>query len=637
MSQARLAIQSEDWKQALALLEEAGKQLGDTVAIRLTTSLYWAARGGEESRPALDKLAEANNSWTQADKIRLLDGLANVRLSLGHLTEAMALWSQVSQLQPDNVRSHFRVYSLALSLGDKVAAAKSAAELRRLEGADGPHVLTTEALELIERAQAGESSAADKARSILARVATQRPGWEMVPMTQARLDEITGDTESAIVNYRRAVDVGSRDPAVLKRLVVLLLAKNRFDDAEQFVRQIRGDTPAALTKEIRRTIAESSLKSLDFDQAQTLARELVSPDSRDSLDQIWFGQMMAATGRLDEGQRALEKAVQLDPAKPGPGVSLVLFFARTNKLKEAESTIEKARQSIPADKAALSLAFCYEAIRRVDDAEKSYLAAVAAKPADEGLSQNLAAFYLRAGQTQKAEPILRSLMSPERKSPPAGAAWARRTLAAAIAPMDYPHYQEAIRLLNESKSQTVDSAADSRVLARILLSRPTTDHVTQAMQIFESLEASGKLMPAEQLLMAQACDAAGATEKADKRWTAVVSANERNNLILSVYIVRQLRNQNYDDARKWLSQVQQREPNSFVVLELAAQLMLVDKLTDVFQALRLCRNGESAGPNAKTVALGLSDCCHLAGHPSSTTPNVNTSKNRGLVSQLGLL
>ncbi len=593
-SRLQLAIQNEQWDRAESILSDAEKELGDNVLLRLTHSRYWVARGGEGAGPGLSKLAENTDAFPREEQVRLFDGLANARFSLGQTAEAKDLWIRVAKLQPDNVPAQFRLFMLALSLRDQPTQSMAAAELRRIEGADGSHTLTAEALELIERAASGDTAAADRARSILGRVASQRPGWPIVPINLARLDEISGNTDSALMSYQRAVDIGSREPAVIRRVVSLLLEKNRFQDAQRFLQQIRLDTPPALVKEAHRTVAEASLKSLDFEQAQKLARELVSTDSNDSLDQIWFGQMMAATGQMSEGKQALEKAVQIDPRKPGPWVSLILFLARTNQVAETEQIIEKARGNIPAEQLPSALALCYEALHRYGDAEKNYLLASSLKPDAPGPTQNLVAFYLRTGQNAKAEPLLRKLSAPDAKAPPAVSSWTRRILATVIAPLDYPHFQEALRLLDENKAQPIDSTADERIRARLLLLRPSKDNIEQSVRIFSELEKQGVLLPADQYVMAQALDASGRIDEGNSRWRALLSAHEGNPQFVSAYVARQMRNRNFEEARKWLAKLSEAAPNSFVTIELTARLLIVDgKLGAIFPLLAKYKDSDN--------------------------------------------
>ena len=104
---------------------------------------------------------------------------------------------------------------------------------------------------------------------------------------------------------------------------------------------------------------------------------------------------------------------------------LILLLARTDA-KKAETEMEEARRKLPKDLIPLTLAPCYEALGKVEQAEEQYSAALKAAPDSPMVLRQVASFYSRAGQPDKVEPILRRLLDPRTQAPEATVAWAGR-------------------------------------------------------------------------------------------------------------------------------------------------------------------------------------------------------------------
>src|SRR5205807_2118464 len=98
---------------------------------------------------------------------------------------------------------------------------------------------------------------------------------------------------------------------------------------------------------------------------------------------------------------------------------------------------------------------------------------------------DLASFYQKSGQPDKAEPLLREFLqhwevSPEQK------AWARRGLALILgARKDYRRFQDALALLRQNRQASVDPVADQRVQAVLLSTH--AKHRREAIRLFEDL------------------------------------------------------------------------------------------------------------------------------------------------------
>ena len=99
--QAELALKEGLPKVASEVLDQAGRSLGDSVGLRLARADVWIALGGKEAVGALDRLAEGIDQLPEADRSRLLQGLAEAHRRLGDVKVPGGLWT----CWPSNLRT----------------------------------------------------------------------------------------------------------------------------------------------------------------------------------------------------------------------------------------------------------------------------------------------------------------------------------------------------------------------------------------------------------------------------------------------------------------------------------------------------------------------------------------------------
>src|SRR5262249_28378077 len=159
-------------------------------------------------------------------------------------------------------------------------------------------------------------------------------------------------------------------PEVIRWVVELLCERRRFSEADQALRTLEEQGP--LGKDLARSAADLALRNRDYPRAVALARQAVAPDTRDYRDHLWLAHLLQTAGRPAEAEATLRRAARIAPAVPDVWVSLVRHLARTGQAAEAAAVIRQARQKLPADRAPLALARCYEALGQIDRAEALY-------------------------------------------------------------------------------------------------------------------------------------------------------------------------------------------------------------------------------------------------------------------------
>jgi len=585
---SRLSTLREEFDEARAILDRARQRFGDSVPLRLAQSDALEKERAEAANDIIRQLAADSEQFSDGDRRSLFEGLANALYRLEDFAGAEQMWARVAGFQPQDVQVHFRLFNLALRQQDDSAAAKALAKLRAIEGEEGSHVRAAQAIQLVERAGTRGKASLDEAQRILRRLESQRPSWFLVPLTNARIDELTGDYDSAARHYEQAIRLGHRDSQVLLRAIQLFGSRGQQAAAIRLFRRVESENPLMITAAIRRLVTEVSLQTLDFDQALSMARETVPATSANAGDHIWLSRVLSVAGQAEESEESLRKAVEVQPDEPAAWVALVLFLARTQQTQEAEAAIEQAKQSLPEKQVPLVLGLCYEQLRDIEKAEEYYLRAVELNPDNVGLSQNLAAFYLRNGRGSQAEPILRKLIEAKASDEAADARWERRVLAASIARRDYPHFQEALGLLDENLETTRSTeqdprerkrllAIDQRLKARLLGMMPNRELRRSSIEILEGLNQQEVLLPGDLQLLSRLYDWLNEPENADARWESLVTAQPENPAYISQHVLRLLRRGKVEQAEEWLGTLRGLTPDTFTTCELTARLHLAKK------------------------------------------------------------
>ena len=118
------------------------------------------------------------------------------------------------------------------------------------------------------------------------------------------------------------------------------------------------------------------------------------------------------SGRQDEAETELRKAVDLSKSDPDRWITLVRFMVLTKQPEKAEKAIKDAEANLPKPEAPLALARCCELVGRPTrgvtmvvkmkkwyaEAKKWYEKAKAAKPDDFSVQRRLTEFFLRTKQ-----------------------------------------------------------------------------------------------------------------------------------------------------------------------------------------------------------------------------------------------
>jgi predicted Zn-dependent protease len=462
---AELAERQGQSADADRTLEQAEADVGDSPEIRLTRCRLWSGRGDRKNLAGLSANVERLGA---AARLRVQRELAETWGRLGDAGRAEELWRKVADELPQDVRSRFALLELALQANQLDKARPLVAELRKLEGSQGMHwQYATAAVRVLEAR--GDRAELAEARKLLANLERHHPEWGRVALLQARAEELDRRFDVAIRHYERAVELGELQAGVVVRLVELLLERQEYLRAEEVLSQFSVRRP--LTPRLARLGAEVAAGNRNAPSARLRSRLAVRVPSNDYRDYLWLAHIEQTMGEPAAAAALLREAVRLAEHAPDPWIALVEHLAGTGQVAAAETVVNELRQKLPTGARLLALARCHEALHQIANAEADHAQALAARPDDFIALTQAAEFYLRQDQPDRAEPLLRRLLTANVAAPAEHAAPARRRLAALLAARG--SRAEALALLVENGETAANDRArlyvlgqDPRVLAR---------------------------------------------------------------------------------------------------------------------------------------------------------------------------
>ncbi len=558
---------------ALQIIDQAEEDLGPSLDIQLARLDYWGQEGGVSARAAVAKLAESRERIPAADRPAFLDRLGGVEIQLGDLKLARQYGRELAALQRENLGIRLRLFDLAVAAGDEADAAELVDEIRKAEGEEGTSWKFAQAALLIDKVRRGAAQYLNEAQQLSSEISKRRPQWSSGFSLKGELAELAGSTDQAIAAYLRAVELGNAQPSLVRRLVVLLNERQRFDEIDRLAQLLR-DQGAALD-EVTIVRALDAIRKRNFGRGIALARQVFSASSTNSGDHLNLGRIYTAAGRSDEAGQEFRRAVELGRGVPDNWLSYVQHLVQAKQIDQARAAVDAARQALPADRSALTLARCWLLVGDLGQAEASSQKALEGEPRNPTAIRLAAAVSFGLNRPDQVEDYLNKLDRAAGSSQD-DKAWANRTRAALLlAKNRRPDRDRALALLDQNLTDAPDSIDDQRLKATILALQP--DRRGEAVMILERLAGTNRLGDDQRFLLAQLYLGQREEQKYQDEMLNLLDLKPRNPQHLAHFVNHWIGRNQLDQSDRWLAELKKDDPRSLPALELEAQILELRK------------------------------------------------------------
>jgi cellulose synthase operon protein C len=616
-----LTSRLERWDDAERLLADMQRQLGDCTAVRLARAGYHVRRYGGSRNEVLRGLADPPASFSASDRLGLLFPLGRLAFSAADYDLAQGLWQKVADAEPTNLQIRLMLIDLAWLRQKLDDLAKPLAEVEALEQ-NGPYSHYGQALRsagLAKRLKdeaAGKQDASLKAQSDalfdqaigqLDEARSRFPSWPKVPLLAAQIADLRGSEEAALESYRGAFDLGERSPVVVNRLLGLLVDRQENEKIETVVRQLI-DEKVPFSSELTSVVSQALVQMGDRQGALALARKSAAA-SKDFRGAILLGELLRVNGRPAEAEAEFQRAIQLSPREVSPWLALITFYSSSGKNEAAQQTVKQSLAAIDPERTWEIEGYAYQLGGNLSEAEKTYDAALKAKPDRFPVRRLAVETKLRAKHGVRAQSLLREFLSSTgATNQPANVMWARRTLALSLAAAGtYPNYQQALELIGKNLESPTASDADRRAQAIIEASFPTSESRNKALKSLTALaERPNVLSLDDRIVMARLLRSRGEWVKSSQVFREVV-ARSRDPRHLAAYIDALLGERELAAADDWLRRLETIAPRDFATADLRARLLATqghyaEAFDRIVAALAVETNDRGAAPSQRRAA-----------------------------------
>lgn len=575
--------------------EEAAKEIArvpadirDSAAMLLMEAQVAARQPRDVAQATFAAIEPRASGLPLADKVKVVESLAAMQMITGNAADGERLWREAAELQPGELRPREALLDVAVTTRDIEKARDATTAIASIAGPTSARTKVAEASVMILEARdllakAGESEDGipgdvrqilENARGLLIEAEAERPGWVQLQLLSAEVEDLRGERSAAIDRLKRAVAAGPVNPAVIRRLVAMLYAANRLDEAQRAMERLGN---AGITG-LERISAEADLRAGKLDEAVAMAEQSVAGDTQSYEDLLWLGQLLARSGRLERAGEVLERAAVVAPDKPDVWLSLFTYRQATSDPAAAERAIAKAAALMPEPRRQLTLAQGYEMLGRADDAERSLREAVEGWPDDLSTIGAMAAFEARRGRSAEARELLDTILTSTATDAAPNKAWARRVLAELTAGRGtYRELEEAIALLHENRGASGQAAPEDLELEITLLARrPEPAAWRIAIARLEELAKSQPMTNQQRMMRAQLLEKTDRWEEARNELVTLVASPKTPPAQIAMLVEKLIEHGEVSTARTWLRRLSQVAAESPITLALEAKLALAE-------------------------------------------------------------
>lgn len=564
-----LARIAGDPNRAAQLQKEAEQLLRSAIEVHLAQlqkaiSERESPRGHHHLASLLGELDRELNGMPPQDQAVMLAVIARLYHLLGQLHQGNRYARRLADLQPEDLSTQALVLELALQGRDEVLVQTTVARLRELEGETGAWWRYGEAGRLLQRPHV--PGHLERAEALLGEIGRVRPRWSLAKVLEGKLHDHRSAVARAAEAYLIAFEEGTRDQAVVRRLLELLLALDDDLTVDRVLKQLPAE---GISPELARLGAEASLRLGNNDRLYVFAHQAVRSSSNAFAELLWLGQMLSRAGQNEEAEQALRRATALEPELPDGWVALITHLTDAKEPDRAIQELAAMQKKVAARHKTTGLALSLAGLRRMEEARIQFRKALEEQPDDLFTVYKAAEFALRLDHLDEAEPLLRRLLEHEGAS--AGITpWVRRELAWVLArKQSEPARAEALALIAKNRDAFGVIPADERARLFVQAANPT-----QLRESLKALEAfpTRCFTSSESYRLGCLYEQADEWERARGHLVRVCSLDPGNPEYLARLVGALIEQKKPGEAGYWLEKLAKLEPNSHRVAQFRVRL-----------------------------------------------------------------
>ena len=232
----RALIATGQYRQALKQLRRIKQKFGQTLALTLAEVALHVRRKEPELAEKLlqGRLAKASAQ----EQVPILSNLAVLVWNRGDLAEAERLFTQATQVFPDDIEPQANLVEFYLQEGKSQKIQELLKSERAVEDPVGLFRQWCEALLALECQSVPQQAILSLLGSRRQSMQTTRADWWGTLHVAGAVHELRNEPKRAIVDYQRAVRTGPAPPSLVARLARLLVAQNRMGNARELLDRV---------------------------------------------------------------------------------------------------------------------------------------------------------------------------------------------------------------------------------------------------------------------------------------------------------------------------------------------------------------------------------------------------------------
>ncbi len=390
-----------------ALIGEAELALGDAAAAEKYFGL--AAKAEPENAWIKTSLAMAHMSKgdTAAAFAELADVAVNTkeivaeqsafssRLRRREYDEALAIADQIAKKKPQNPVSYAMKGQVFLARRDYVQARKEFENQLKTDPGSFDAILKLTGLDILEKKSA-------EAKKRLQATVKEDPKNVYAAMALARL-LLTTDAglEDAKQVLKTAIQASPQEVEPRLQLISLTLRKRQYKDALNFAREASAALPNNIA--VMDAVGRAEMEAGDVEQAIRTFRKMAGTDEKSALAYTRLADIYKITGKREQAELALKKALELEPNVLPTQVAFVQLLIDFDRKTEALDYARRLQKDAPTSSSGYDLeAASHLYLKNVDPAI-AVLRSGIAKTDDEHLALSLYRLLVRAGRVDEGD------------------------------------------------------------------------------------------------------------------------------------------------------------------------------------------------------------------------------------------